>query len=106
MGRNRGFTAALIQIQREAERRARAEAAAATRMAREADRARRAYERAQAADAKERARLYVESRVAEVELCNEQLGQDVAHLQTLLTDTLAVDDFLDFETLKEAAPKP
>jgi restriction system protein len=64
VGRNRGFTAALIQIQREAERQARAQAAAATRAAREAERAHKAYERAQAAEAKERQRLYVESRIA------------------------------------------
>jgi hypothetical protein len=53
MGRNRGFTAALIQIQREAELQARAQEAASTRAAREAERARRAYERSLAVKAKE-----------------------------------------------------
>jgi restriction system protein len=106
MGRNRGFTAALVQIQRESERQARAQAAAATRAAREAERAHRAYERAQAAEAKEYKRLYVESRMADVELRNEELQDDVAMLQQLLADTLAVDDFLDFDTLKDAAPLP
>ncbi len=106
MGRNRGFTAALIQIQREAERQRKAELAAATRAAREAERAHRAYERAQAEEAKERQRLYVESRMADVELRNQELADDVAGLQRLLADTLAVDDFLDFETLKDAAPLP
>jgi restriction system protein len=106
MGRNRGFTAALIQIQREAERQARARAAAGTRAAREAERAHRAYERALAAEAKERQRLYVESRLADVELRNQELADDVAGLHRLLADTLAVDDFLDFETLKDAAPLP
>src|SRR6266511_1596705 len=106
MGRNRGFTAALIQIQREAERQRKAELAAATRAAREAERAHRAYERAQAEDAKELQRLYVESRMADVELRNQELADDVAGLQRLLADTLAVDDFLDFETLKDAAPLP
>jgi restriction system protein len=66
MGRNRGFTAALIQIQREAERQRRAELAAATRAAWDAQQAHQAYERAQAAEAKERQRLYVESRLADV----------------------------------------
>jgi restriction system protein len=106
MGRNRGFTAALIQIQKEAERQRKAQMAAATRAAREADRARKAYERAQVAEAKEHQRLYIESRMADVELRNEELQDDVAALQRLLTDTLAVDDFLDFETLKEAVPLP
>ena len=59
-----------------------------------------------AAEAKERQRLYVESQVAAVELRNEELAQDVAGLQMLLADTLAVDDFLDFDALKQAAPKP
>jgi restriction system protein len=106
MGRNRGFTAALIQIQREAERQRKAELAAATRAAREVERTHRAYERALAAEAKERQRLYVESRMADVELRNQELQDDVASLQRLLADTLAVDDFLDFETLKDAAPLP
>jgi restriction system protein len=106
MGRNRGFTAALVQIQRESERQARAQAAATTRAAREAERAHRAYERAQAAEAKEYQRLYVESRMADIELRNEELQDDVATLQQLLADTLSLDDFLDFDTLKEAAPHP
>lgn len=106
MGRNRGFTAALVQIQREAERRARAEAAARTRAAREAERAQRAYDRAENAEAKERQRLYLESRAAFVELMNEKLDDQVARLQTLLAETLDVDDFLDFEAMKDAAPLP
>jgi restriction system protein len=106
MGRNRGFTGALVQIQREAERQRKAQAAAATRAAREGERAHRAYERAMAAEAKEQQRLYVESRIADVELLNEELQENVAGLQQLLADTLEVDDFLDFEALKEAAPLP
>jgi hypothetical protein len=34
------------------------------------------------------------------------LQDDVAALQRLLADTLTVDDFLDFEALKEAVPLP
>ena len=106
MGRNRGLTGAPVQIQRESDRQARAQAAAATRAAREAERAHRAYERAQAAEAKEYQRLYVESRMADVELRNEELQNDVATLQQLLADTLTIDDFLDLEALKEAVPLP
>jgi restriction system protein len=106
MGRNRGFTGALIQIQREAERQARAQAAAQRRAAQEAERARRAYERAIAADERERKRLYVESRIANVELMNQDLKDRLAALTTILQETLDVDDFLDFETLKDAAPLP
>jgi restriction system protein len=106
VGRSRGFTGVLIQMQRQAERDARARAAAQRKAAVEAERARRAFERAAAADQKERARLYAESRVAEVAALNEDLAADIAGLDTILRDTLAVDDFLDFESLKEAAPRP
>ena len=106
MGRNRGFTAALIQIQRQAEREARARAAAERRATAEAERARRTYERARITDEKERARLYTEARIAEVAALNEQLTADVDALERLLLDTLDVDDFLDFESLKEVIPRP
>jgi restriction system protein len=106
VGRNRGFTATLIQIQRQAEREARARAAAERRATAEAERARRAYERARIADEKERTRLYTEARIAEVAALNEQLAADVDALERLLLDTLDVDDFLDFESLKEVIPRP
>jgi restriction system protein len=93
-------------MQRQAERDARARAAAQRRAVVEAERARRAYERAVTADQKERARLYAESRAAEVAALNEGLAVDIAALDGLLRDTLAVDDFLTFESLKEVAPRP
>lgn len=106
LGRSRGFTSVLIQMQRQAERDARARAAAQRMPQVEADRARRAFERAVAADQKERARLYAEARIAEVAALNDSLAAHTAALDGLLLDTLAVDDFLDFESLKEAAPNP
>lgn len=106
VGRSRGFTSVLIQMQRQAERDARARAAAQRRAQVEADRARRAFERAAAADQKERARLYIESRIAEVAALNDGLAAHIAALDGLLRETLAVDDFLDFESLKEAVPRP
>ena len=106
MGRNRGFTGVLIQMQRQAEREAKAREAAQRKAAVEAERARRAYERARAADEKERARLYAESRAAEVTALNEELADQIAALEGLLRDTLDVDDFLDFESLKEVTPRP
>ena len=104
MGRNRGFTAALVQIQREAERQRNAELAATTRAARMPSvptvrtSARRPQRRKNASDS-------MWSLVIDVELLNEELQDDVARLHRLLADTLTVDDF-DFETLKEAAPLP
>ncbi len=106
VGRNRGFTGVLIQMQRQAERDARTRAAAQRRASVDAARARRAYERAQASDQKERARLYTESRIADVAALNERLADDVAALEGLLGDTLELGDFLDFESLKETVPRP
>ncbi len=106
MGRNRGFTRTLIEIQREAERQARARAAAETRAAREAEQARRRYERTRVVVEKERKQLYRIARAAEVTLKNQELEDRVARLQLLLADTLEVDDVLDFEVLKEAVPLP
>ena len=106
MARRRGFTSTMVQIQREAERRQRAQAAAQRRAVLDADRARKAWERAQAAELKEQQRLYVESRIADVEVMNEDLQLDVEELDGLLAATLQVDDYLDFEGLKEAVAVP
>jgi len=76
------------------------------RALREAERAERAYERSAAMEEKERRRLYVESRVADVAAMNEQLTATVEALQTLLQHTLNIDDFLDFDALKEAPELP
>jgi restriction system protein len=106
MARRRGFTATLIQIQRAAERQARADAAARRRAAVDSERARRAYERAQVAQGKERQRLYEESRLADVALQNQNLVDDVAALQTIFRDALDTDNFLDFESLAEEIQVP
>jgi restriction system protein len=106
VGRNRGFTRSLVEIQKEAERQARARAAAETRAARQAEQARRKSERARAATDKERKQLYRASRTADVGLQNARLEDQVACLQLLLADSLAVNDALDFELLKERAQVP
>src|SRR5215211_7430732 len=106
MGRSRGFTATLVQMQREAERQQRQQQQAARRAAAEAERTRQAYRRAAMADEKERKRLYLESRVAEVARLNDELLVDVSRLTSLLTESLQVDDFLDLESLKEVGQVP
>jgi len=100
MARRGGYTRALTQGRRYAEQQQRAQIQAATQVARAAERARLAYEQAQRADASETARLYTASRLAEVALLNEQLDAKVTHLETILHETLAVDDYLDLSTLK------
>lgn len=117
MGRNRGFTATLIQVQREAERQRRARSAAELRSHREVQQLRKQYERtrerAEKAQAQERKQLekdqrelYLQARMAEVDEANDLLAFQVAELEGLLGATLELDDYLDFEVLKEAAPLP
>jgi restriction system protein len=95
----------MAQYQREAERQARALEREQMRSLREVERAQRAYERSVAAEEKERKRLYVESRVAAVDAQNEELDAYVDRLETLLAETLYVDDFFDLDSLK-VIPEP
>jgi restriction system protein len=63
-------------------------------------------ERAKLAEEKERARLYAEARAAQAEFQNEQLERCVAQIESLLADTLKVDDFFDLDSLKRTAQIP
>lgn len=60
-------------------------------------------ERAEKAAAKESARLYAESRLAQVENQNRELIEYIQELETLLQSTLQKDDYLDLEALKGPA---
>jgi len=84
----------------------RIQAQAETQAAQAADRAQKAYLAAQKADQKESAKLYTESQIAQVALQNEQLEKDVEQLQNLLTSSLAIDNYLNFETMKPAPTIP
>jgi restriction system protein len=106
VARRSSYSSRLAQRQRELERQARARERAVVAATRDAERARKALERAQAWEAKERKRLYVESRQAEVEAMNAELEGEVHELETLLHATLEVDDYLDFEALKEEPEVP
>ena len=102
MAKRSGFAANLgSSVQRDLARAQAAGVRAQAAAQREADRARRAYERAVASDEKERKRLYLEARAAEVDAQNESLDSAVRELETLLTATLSVDDHIDFESLKQ-----
>jgi restriction system protein len=93
-------------MMREAEKQRKAQRRAEEQAAKQDMQARKAYERAQLADQKERARLYAEFRAAQVDLQNNQLQATVEQLHNLLHDALAVDSFIDLETLKENAELP
>ncbi|MFF5177653.1 restriction endonuclease [Micromonospora sp. NPDC000316] len=73
---------------------------------REAERARKAAERASAADARERKRLYVEARIAEVAANNSDLQAHVDELDALLVATLDVDDHIDLRRLRKTVKHP
>lgn len=110
MARRSGLVRILAQSQRVAERRRatqlREQAKLQTQAARAAEKARKDYERAVNADQKERARLYVESRQAQVTLQNEQLEQQIQSLGHLLLDILPIDPFIHVQSLKQPLNLP
>jgi len=84
---------------------------------READRARREWERARAADArqvaalsaheaKERARLHQEARLAEVGLLNAALAAKFEAIDGILAATLDVEDYVDLASLRQKIEYP
>lgn len=117
----RGFFAELQhQSQLAAKRQAQAqrayarEHAAAQRQAeqalRQSERAAAQLARASAAEQKaaerEAKRLHEEARLAEVASLNAQLAETVDEIDSILSATLAVDDFVDLEDLRVAAEHP
>ncbi len=110
MARRSGILRTLVQAQREAERRRvaqlRQQTQLQTQAAKTAEKARKDYERALQADQKERARLYTESRIAQVNLQNEQLNQNITQLGNILTDALSIDSFINLQTLKQDPERP
>ncbi|EFH80237.1 restriction endonuclease [Ktedonobacter racemifer] len=110
MARRSGFISSLARVQREAERQRlaqlRQQQRAQTQAVRDAERARKAYEQAAKLEAKERAKLYEQSRLADVTLKNEQLEQTIASLQTILQDALSVEHAIDLQSLKQPVNLP
>ncbi len=106
MARRSGLVRVLVQNQREAERRRVAQQREQAQAAHAAEKARKDYERAVTADQKERARLYAESRQAQVALQNEQLEQHIQSLEHLLLDALAIDPFIHMQSLKQPLTIP
>ena len=94
-----------VQMQREAERRRRDAERAARALERERARREREATRQRAYDEKERKRQYLEERTAETDQLNHELAASVEQLEDLLASTLAVDDALAFDSLKES-PTP
>ncbi|GCE23402.1 restriction endonuclease [Dictyobacter kobayashii] len=106
MARKNSLINTRARIQKEAARKQKAQQLTQTQAAKAAEKARKAYENAQKADQKERARLYTESRIAQVNLQNEQLEQVIASFNNLLADALKIDSFIMWETLKQPLNLP
>lgn len=106
MARRRSFSATLAQAQRQAARAQAAQVRAHAQARREAERSRAAHVRASATEERERKRLYAESRVAEVAAMNEDVESQVQTLSSILSSSLNIDDYLDFESLKEQPQLP
>jgi restriction system protein len=111
----RGFFAEMNYQAQQAEKRRRQQVAAAARAQtaaqREVERAGAAHERALAATArssaaqlkeaeKTAARMHAEARAAEVAAMNDDLAHTYEEIDGLLASTLAVDDYVDLESLK------
>lgn len=73
---------------------------------REAERTMRALERAAAWDERERKRLYIEARTAEVAAQNADLTARIEDLQGILASTLAVDDHINLASLRKKFTPP
>lgn len=103
---SRSFGASLIRLARAAERSRQAQLRAANQYAREAERSARAQERARVADTKEQRRLYVESRIAEVEAQNIALDEEVRILSSLLVDGLNDSPIISFSEMRVCSTLP
>jgi restriction system protein len=105
MTRRRSHLQIKIQAQQEAEKRRIAQLnamkKAQTQAAKSAEKARKDYEQARTAGLKEQARLYTESKVAQVQLQNEQIEQGIKSLGHLLLDSLLSDPYIDIQALKQ-----
>ncbi len=106
MARRSGILRAKREADRQRLAQQRLQAQLQTQVARAAAQARKAYEQALRADLKERARLYTESRIAQVSWQNEQLDQYVAGLGNLLNEALLIDSFIDLQALKQVPERP
>lgn len=98
------------QEQRQAAREQAAAQRRAEQAARQAERARAQAERARAAEQKkaeqEAKRLHIEAMEAEVSARNAALAATYREIDSILADTLEVDDYVDLETLRRVVEHP
>ena len=93
----------MAQASREAERQRQADERAQIRAIRAREQAQRAAERAHVANEREAKKLYAEAREQEAAAQDAELASHRAALETILQTTLAIDDYIDLDALKEPA---
>jgi restriction system protein len=106
MSRRGGFYGAWAQASREAVRATAAQQREMARAIKAQERAVREAQRARVADIREQKRLHVEDQEAETESMVDDLASRIEDLEGILKATLAVDDYLDVETLKQKTKIP
>src|SRR5258708_35687787 len=106
MARRKSFTSLLRQAERLDKKRATAQRRANSAAAKVAEKARKDYERAKSLNEKQRAKLYAESRTAEVVVKSEELEEQITELQSLLSNALSSSKPFDIEALKRSIPYP
>lgn len=106
MGRRKGFWASMAQAAREAERERLAAEKAQVRAIKAREQAQRASLRADAASEREAKRLYAEARQHEAVALAAELDLRRKDLESILEATLAVDDYIDLDSLKDPLSLP
>jgi restriction system protein len=106
MARRSSLYAAWAQAGREAERQRQAQERAQARAIRAREQATRAAERARVANAREAKQLHAEAREEETAALEAELASRTEALESILKATLAVDDYIDLDTLKQRPAIP
>jgi restriction system protein len=106
MARGGGLYAAWTQQSRERARLTAAQERAQARAIAAQERAVKAVQRARVADEREQKRLHIEDQEDETEGMVEDLSGRIEDLEGILKATLTVDDYIDFETLKQKTKIP
>lgn len=106
MARRSSLYAAWAQAGREAERQRQAQQRAQAQAIRAREQAIKSAERARVASERDMKRLHVEAREEETEALEAELASRIDGLESILKATLAVDDYIDLDTLKQQPAIP
>ncbi|MGD0019040.1 MAG: restriction endonuclease [Candidatus Limnocylindrales bacterium] len=101
MARRSGLYAAWAQASREKERQRQAQERAQAHAIKAREQAVRAAERSRAANERDAKRLHTEAREEETAALEAELASRIESLENILKATLAVDDYIDLDTLKQ-----